>query len=87
MAVKKSVKPSQIKTFSIENLRYLFGVSEPERDWPQSIAWAIVTTAVMLTFAVVVNQWIGRTIHWDWVVMFGSIAFIGLSVGRKARIL
>ena len=87
MAAKKSVKPSELKTLSIANLAYLFGVTEPEREWTMSVLWAVVVTAVILTFAVVVNQLIGRTIHWDWVAIFGSMAFIGLSIGRKARIL
>ena len=87
MAAKKNVKARELKTFSIANLAYLFGVTEPERQWAVSVLWAVVVTAVMLTFAVVVNQWIGRTIHWDWVAIFGSIAFIGMSIGRKARIL
>ncbi len=56
MAAEKSVKPSEIKTFSIANLAYLFGVTEPERQWTMSVLWAVVVTAVMLTFAVVVNQ-------------------------------
>ena len=87
MAAKKNVRPSELKTFSIANLAFLFGITEPERQWTLSILWAVVVAAVMLRFAVVVNQWIGRTIHWDWVVIFGSMAFIGLSIGRKARIL
>jgi len=87
MAAKKNVRPSELKTFSIANLAFLFGITEPERQWTLSILWAVVVAAVMLTFAVVMNQWIGRTIHWDWVVIFGSMAFIGLRIGRKARIL
>lgn len=87
MAAKKSVKPSELKTFSIANLAYLFGVTEPERQWAMSVLWAVVVIALMLTFVVVVNQWIGRTIHWDWVAIFGTMTFIGMSIGRKARIL
>ena len=87
MAAKKSVKPNEFKTFSIANLAHLFGITEPEREWPMSVVWAAVVIAVMLTFAVIVNLWIGRTIHWDWVATFGSMAFIGMSIGRKARIL
>lgn len=87
MAAKKCVKPSEFKTFSIANLGYLFGVTEPERQWAMSVLWVVVVTALMLTFAVVVNQWIGRTIHWDWIAIFGTITFICMSIGRKARIL
>ena len=86
-AAKKSVKPSELKTFLIANLAYLFGVTEPEQRWAMLVLWAVVMTALMLTFAVVVNQWIGRTIHWDWIAIFGTITFIGMSIGRKARIL
>ena len=87
MAAKKNVKPSEFKTISIVNLAYLLGITEPEREWPLPIVWAAVVIAVMLTFAVIMNLWIGRTIHWDWVAIFGSMAFIGMSIGRKARTL
>ena len=68
-------------------LQAKFGIAEPPRGWPIAISWAVVITVVMLVFAVVVNIWVGRTIHWDWVAAFGSVSFLGLSIGRRARIL
>ncbi len=68
-------------------LQAKFGIDESPRDWPIAIGWGVVITGVMLVFAVVVNIWIGRTIHWDWVAGFGFLSFMGLSVGRRARII
>ena len=72
---------------STGTLQAKFGIDEAPRDWLWALSWGIVVTVVMLVFAVVVNQWIGRTIHWDWVAGFGFLSFTGLSVGRRARIL
>ncbi len=68
-------------------LQARFGIGEAPRGWPIALSWGVVITVVMLVFAVVVNIWIGRTIHWDWVAGFGALSFAGLSVGRRARIL
>ncbi len=73
--------------FSTANLQAKFGIDEAPRDWPVAFSYGIVLTVAMLVFAVAVNIWIGRTIHWDWVAGFGFLAFVGLSVGRRARIL
>ncbi len=75
------------RIFSTANLQAKFGIDEAPREWLAAIGYGIVLTVVMLVFAVAVNTWIGRTIHWDWVAGFGFLAFAGLSVGRRARIL
>lgn len=76
-----------MRTLSTGNLQAKFGIAEAPRGWPVAISWGVVITVVMLTFAVVVNIWVGRTIHWDWVAAFGTVSFLGLSIGRRARIL
>ena len=80
-------RPREHRIFSTGNLQAKFGIDEAPRDWPVAIGYGLVLTVAMLVFALVVNTWIGRTIHWDWVAGFGFLAFAGLSIGRRARIL
>ena len=75
------------RLLSTRTLQDKFGIDEAPRGWPIALGWGVVITVAMLVFAVVVNIWIGRTIHWDWVAGFGALSFVGLSVGRRARIL
>ncbi len=52
-----------------------------------TIAGFLAFSLLLLAFAVIVNRLIGRTIHWDWVTIFGSIALIGIIAGRRLRVL
>ncbi len=76
-----------LSALSTGALQARFGAKEDPRGWPIALGWGVVITVVILVFAVMVNIWIGRTIHWDWVAGFGALSFAGLSVGRRARIL
>ena len=60
---------------------------ESPRGWSGAVMYAAVLTGLMLAFAVIVNSLIGRTIHWDWVAIFGSLAFAGMTMGRRMRII
>ena len=60
---------------------------QARRGWPISTAYALVLTGAILVFAVWINSAIGRTIHWDLVTIFGSLAFLGMTVGRRWRII
>ena len=64
-----------------EKLQRRFGITEPARGWFASVLYGLIVVGTMLLIAVMVNDWIGRTIHWDWVAYFGSSAFIGMSIG------
>jgi hypothetical protein len=57
------------------------------RGWSGAVMYAAVLPGLMLAFAVIVNSLIGRTIHWDWVTIFGSLAFAGMTVGRRMRVI
>ena len=71
----------------MKRIRKRLGITEPPRGWLASAAYGVVFTALLLAFAVIVNRLIGRTIHWDWVAIFGSLALIGIVVGRRIRVL
>ena len=87
MGSRNKKRASASRALSTGNLQAKFGIDESPRGWPIAISWGVALTAAMLVFAVVVNIWIGRTIHWDWVAGFGALSLAGLSAGRRARIL
>lgn len=60
---------------------------ESPRGWRGAVLYAAVVTGLILAFAVIVNSLIGRTIHWDLVSIFGSLAFVSMTVGRRKRII
>ena len=70
-----------------DRIQRRLGITAPPRGWPASAAYGLIVTALLLAFAVIVNRLIGRTIHWDWVTIFGSIALIGIIAGRRLRVL
>ena len=60
-------RAGESRLLSTRTLQDKFGIDEAPRGWPIALGWGVAITVVMLVFAVVVNIWIGRTIHWDWV--------------------
>jgi hypothetical protein len=57
--------------------------SPARRTWPLSALWSAVAIGLLLTFAVVINIIVGRTIHWDIVAGLGIAGFIALTLGRQ----
>ena len=80
-------RPSLEADLATEKLQKTLGISEPARAWVPSVVYSAIAIGAMLLLAVVVNDLIGRTIHWDWVAYFGSLAFIGMSTGRRIHFL
>ena len=70
-----------------DRIQKRLGITGPPRSWLASVAYGLVVTALLLAFAVIVNRLIGRTIHWDWVAIFGSLALVGIIAGRRLRVL
>jgi hypothetical protein len=70
-----------------EKLQKTLGITEPARDWIPSVIYSAISVGAMLLVAIVANDLIGRTIHWDWVAYFGSLAFVGMIIGRRIHFL
>ena len=61
---------------------------EVERDrtplpWNRAGAGALLSLTVLLLLAIVFNVAIGRTIHWDIVVVLGGVGFGGLALAFR----
>ena len=51
--------------------------------WNRAGAGAILSLAVLVALAVVLNVAIGRTIHWDIVAVLGGVGFGGLTLAFR----
>ena len=56
---------------------------EPPLPWSRAAAGALLSLAVVLALAVVLNVALGRTIHWDIVAALTGAGFVGLTLGFR----